>query len=125
MAQRTMFTVTAVLLCCVAASAKLFTLPDDVPLRGGHAVTSICLDCCQAGSYCGKTLVDEYIPRPSNVSEQILVKKGTNMTCVMRARNVVGAVDGGLCVPDTFNLSAPVAHFCQNDKKVGELCCFL
>lgn len=114
--------VVAVLYCCTAASASLFTLPADLPVHGGHAVHSICVDCCQEGTYCGQTQADEYIPKPSNHSEQILVKKGTNMTCMLRARNVFGAVDGGLCVPDTFTLTAPIEHFCQADKKVSELC---
>ena len=118
MAQSASLAAFAVLLCCASASATLFTLPADLPVPGGYAVRSICLDCCQEGSYCGSTQADEHIPNPGNYSQQILVKKGTNMTCMMRARNVVGAVDGGLCIPDTFKLTAPVEHFCQADKQV-------
>ena len=84
--------------CCAAVSATLITFPADVPVLGGHSVESVCGDCCQSNSYCGKT------------------SDGKAMTCIMRDRNVFGAVDGGLCVPGPLTVS--VEDFCQAYKSV-------
>ena len=86
--------------CCAVASATLITFPADVAVTGGQSVGSVCGDCCQSGSYCGKN------------------SAGTAMTCMLRARNVFGAIDGGLCVPDTFPLTGSIEDFCQVQKSV-------
>ena len=109
----------AVIYCVAVASATLITFPADVSVLDGTAVQSICGDCCQEGSYCGSTAADTYIPKPSDHSMKLFVPKGTAMTCIMRARDVSGAVDGGLCVPVTFPLSGPLDDFCQVDKNVS------
>lgn len=79
--------------CCGAVSAAVTSLPADVAVPGGRSETSICGDCCQSGSYCGKT------------------SDGRDLTCMLRARDVFGAVDGGMCVPSTSTGS--MESFCQ------------
>ena len=117
---RRLFAVAAVVVWyCGATASTLVTLPKDLPVAGGYPVTAICGDCCQAGSYCDVTKEDVKIPDPSDHSRQSLVQKGTAMTCMLRARNAPGAIDGGLCVPTTFPLTADIASFCQADKQVG------
>lgn len=87
------------LYCCAAASATVITFPPDIPVPGGHSVGAVCGDCCQSGSYCGKT------------------SDGKAMTCILRDRSVFGAVDGGLCVPGP--LIVRIEDFCQAYKSVG------
>ena len=114
----------AVLLVLFAAalrpsSAEMVTrLPADVPVTDGTAVNLLCGSCCQDGAYCGTVSEDIVLADPSRHSANLLVPQGSNMTCVLRARNVFGAVDGGLCVPSLLPRNFPLANLCRAVDKV-------
>ena len=86
-------------------------LPADVPNIDGHASSYLCGPCCQQNMYCGK--LTSGVTVADGTKDQLLVPQGTEMTCIMRARNVYGAVDGGLCVPVVFPSIEPITNFCQ------------
>lgn len=100
-----------------------FTFPADQPVDNGNAITKVCGRCCQDGSYCGQlaedtTLYDEANPSQGRVLE---FPKGSNLTCLLRARDVFGAVDGGLCIPSMLSADRLPATFCTSFDQVLQL----
>ncbi len=111
----------AILMATPALSDIVTRLPADVPVTEGVEINSICGSCCQDGAYCGTVsedivLADAGATRPAT---NLLVPKGSNMTCVLRARNVFGAVDGGLCVPSLLPRQFPIENLCRAFDKVS------
>ena len=92
-------------------------LPADVAITGGRAVNSVCGACCQANTFCGTAPADLHLHDTNGNS--LRVRKGSNMTCILRSRNVFGAVDSGLCVPSDLPASFAVADMCRLHDKVG------
>lgn len=110
-----------VLLALTLATARseiVTRLPADVPVTDGVAVNSICGNCCQEGAYCGTVSEDIVLAGATTPASNLLVPTGSNMTCVLRARNVFGAVDGGLCVPSLLPRHFPIENLCRAFDKV-------
>ncbi len=103
----------------VFAKVVFGVLPADVAVLHGTAVHAVCDSCCQDGKYCGTVSEDTMILLPNGTGDQVIVPRGTNMTCMLRSRNVFGAVDGGLCVPSTFSTGTSIEDSCRSIEKVG------
>ena len=115
------FAVWAVLGLTSAAELAI-QLPVDVPIVAGVPVNALCGSCCQNDAYCGTVSEDIVLVDPSGQSENLLVPQGSNMTCMLRDRNVFGAVDGGLCVPSALSPQYPLANLCRAFDKVCDAC---
>ncbi len=111
-------TLLALTLATPSRSEIVTRLPADVPVTDGVAVNSICGNCCQEGAYCGTVSEDIVLAGATTPTSNLLVPKGSNMTCVLRARNVFGAVDGGLCVPSLLPRHFPIENLCRAFDKV-------
>ena len=96
-------------------------LPADRPIRNGAAVNTICGRCCQDDSYCGQLAQEVSLVEHSSVPRELVIPKGSNLTCLLRARDVFGAVDGGLCVPSAFPRLSSVESFCTDLDQVTQL----
>ena len=109
-----------------SALADIVTrLPADVPVTDGLAVNSICGSCCQGGAYCGTVPEDVLLAGVTRPASNLLVPMGTNMTCMLRARDVFGAVDGGLCVPSLLPKHFPIETLCRSFDKVLSVRCVM
>jgi len=111
-------TLLALTVATPALSEIVTRLPADVPVTDGVAVNSICGTCCQEKAYCGTVSEDIVLAGATTPASNLLVPKGSNMTCVLRARNVFGAVDGGLCVPSLLPRHFPIENLCRAFDKV-------
>ena len=101
-----------------ALAQTLARLPADAPVTDGTVVNSICGTCCQDGTYCGSVPEDILLASSTRPASGLLVPMGTNMTCMLRARNVFGAVDGGLCVPSLLPQQFPIKTLCRSLDQV-------
>ena len=100
---------------CAALGIPL-PLPGDVAITGGRVVNNVCGACCQANAFCGTAAADLHLHDTNGNSMH--VRKGANMTCLLRSRNVFGAVDSGLCVPSDLPTDFAVADMCRLHDKV-------
>ena len=120
----TLFVAALATLGVISAAELTIRLPVDRPIVEGVAVNALCGSCCQDDAYCGTVSEDVVLVDPSGQSENLLVPRGSNMTCMLRDRNVFGAVDGGLCVPSALSPKYPLANLCRAfDKVCGFLSC--
>lgn len=114
---------TAILTLSLSAPASVaepaIRLPSDVPVPDGTAVDTLCGSCCHDGAYCGRVPEDVVMVDASNHTASILVPQGSSMTCMLRARNVFGAIDGGLCVPSILPQGFSLANMCRALDKVS------
>ena len=101
-----------------------FTFPADQPVSNGNAVSKLCGRCCQDDSYCGQLTEDISLADESNSSQGRVREfpKGSNLTCLLRARDVFGAVDGGLCVPSILAVDKLPETFCTTFDQVLDVC---
>ena len=99
-----------------------FTFPADQPVGNGDAVNKLCGRCCQDNLYCGQLAEDITLADESNSSQSRVLEfpKGSNLTCLLRARDVFGAVDGGLCVPSIFAVDKLPTTFCTTFDQVRD-----
>ena len=119
---RIVVTLLALTIALPSAHSEIVTrLPADVPVTGGTQTDSICGNCCQDGAYCGTVSEDIVLADATRPSTNLLVPKGSNMACVLRARHVFGAVDGGLCVPSLLPRQFPIENLCRAFDKVTTL----
>lgn len=104
---RMIVALTALTIAMPAVAKTVTRLPSDVPVTDGFQNNNVCGTCCQDGAYCGAVPEDMLLADATRPTTNLLVPKGTNMTCILRARNVFGAVDGGLCVRACFRGNFP------------------
>lgn len=93
----------------------------DQPVSDGHPVSKVCGRCCQDGSYCGHLEEDLSWLDNSSPAKNHVFQRGSDLTCVLRARDVFGAVDGGLCVPSSLPIDDLPESFCITLDQVGLL----
>ncbi len=110
---RMIVALTALTIAMPAVAKTVTRLPSDVPVTDGFQNNNVCGTCCQDGAYCGAVPEDMLLADATRPTTNLLVPKGTNMTCMLRARNVFGAVDGGLCVPSLLPRHFPIENLCR------------
>ncbi|KAL0029721.1 hypothetical protein WJX79_004502 [Trebouxia sp. C0005] len=113
MMMRMIVGLTALTIAMPAVAKTVTRLPSDVPVTDGFQNNNVCGTCCQDGAYCGAVPEDMLLADATRPTTNLLVPKGTNMTCILRARNVFGAVDGGLCVPSLLPRQFPIENLCR------------
>ena len=95
------------------------TLPADLPVDHGQEINKICGRCCQDGSYCGQLAKNFSLYDADTDTHALKVfDQGSNLTCMLRAREVFGAVDGGLCIPSGSADMDTLPSFCTKFAQV-------
>ena len=101
---------------------KASDIQHDPPVINGTAVTTICGSCCQKKQYCNTTTkAVTLVKAAGGLNAKVSIPAYTNLTCYLRDRSQVGAVDGGLCVPNLSPVIPDIADFCNQYSSATSL----
>ena len=110
---RKIFTFAGLLDLAAGPVLALQELPPDLTVAGGSAVRRLCGACCQENAFCGALEADtSFAFLTHGTLQHLTIAKGSNLTCILRERNVFGAVDGGLCVPSKVPADLDIKTLC-------------